>query len=269
MDEPGSIDEERTEREPIAEESAAEGLASEETPAAPQKPRSFFKELPVLVILAFALAIIVKTFFLQAFFIPSESMVPTLEVGDRVLVNKIVYHLHEPRRGDVIVFIAHRGARKSFWQRVRSVLFEGLGVTRPADVDFIKRVIALPGETIQIRRGEVTITPKDGKPFVLREPYLSTVKDTTDFKATVVPSDHYFVMGDNRTNSADSRTELGPIPRDEIVGRAFVRIWPLRRFGLFHRPPYQAIFLLPMPLVWAGSYPPFHATRRTPRAAAS
>jgi signal peptidase I len=216
-------------------------LGAPDAAAAPAKRGSFFKELPVLVILAFALAILVKTFLLQAFYIPSESMVPTLEVGDRVLVNKMVYHFHEPRRGDIIVFIAHHGEHKSFFQRVRSILFEGLGVTRPADVDFIKRVIGLPGETLKIDHGRVTITPKGGgKPFTLTEPYLSPIKDESSFGPVVVKTGTFFVMGDNRTNSADSRTELGAIARGEIVGRAFVRIWPAGRFGLFHRPHYSA-----------------------------
>jgi signal peptidase I len=211
-------------------------------PPAPPKKKgsggSFLKELPVLIVIAFGLALLIKTFLLQAFFIPSESMVPTLKVGDRVLVNKLVYRIHPPRRGDIIVFIEQQGPSKSFWGRVRSFLTEGLGVTKPAQRDFIKRVIALPGETIQISKGVVSITTKGGKTFSLSEPYLNSDRDLSSYGPFTVPADSYFVMGDNRTNSADSRTALGPIRREVIVGRAFVRIWPLGRFGFFHRPHY-------------------------------
>lgn len=218
-------------------------------PAAPprepgeKKKRSFLFELPVLLLIAFALAIIIKTFFLQAFYIPSESMEPTLHgcagcTGDRVLVNKFVYHLHAPRRGDIIVFIEKHGERKSFWGHLRSVLFEGLGVTRPADTDFIKRVIALPGETIQMRDGVVRITEPDGRSFTLNEPYVKYV-DRTPYGPFTVPANEYFVMGDNRPNSSDSRTSLGPIKRSDIVGRAFIRIYPLGRFGFLRRPHYD------------------------------
>jgi signal peptidase I len=202
---------------------------------------------------------------LQAFFIPSESMVPTLEVGDRVLVNKLVYHLHDPRRGDVVVFIAKQGVHRSFFKRLRSILFEGLGVTRPADTDFIKRVIALPGETIQMVEGDIFVTPPGGKKFKLREPYLNSVRDTTSYGPFTVPAGKYFVMGDNRTNSADSRTDLGPIPRDMIVGRAFIRIWPLGRAGFFHRPHYSASG----PREPGAGYIPSRGARREDRAQAA
>jgi len=212
-------------------------------PPAAQPPKkkegSFLKELPILIIIAFGLALLIKTFLLQAFFIPSESMTPTLQVGDRVLVNKLVYRIHPPRRGDIIVFIENPGPHKSFWGRVRSFFTEGLGVTKPASKDFIKRVIGLPGETIQIRNGAVTITPPGKQSFTLSEPYLNSERDTSNYGPFSIPADSYFVMGDNRTNSADSRTSLGPIEKKVIIGRAFIRIWPFGRFGFFHRPTYK------------------------------
>src|SRR2546429_8245951 len=91
-------------------------------PRKKKKDGSFLKELPILIVIAFGLALLIKTFLLQAFFIPSESMVPTLKIGDRVLVNKLVYRIHPPRRGDIIVFIEKPGSPKSFWGRVRSFL---------------------------------------------------------------------------------------------------------------------------------------------------
>lgn len=213
---------------------------SDTASSVPARRKSFVRELPILVLLAFALAVLVKTFLVQAFYIPSESMVPTLEVGDRVLVNKVVYRIRNPERGEIIVFIAHHGERTSFLRRVRSVLFEGLGVTKPADTDFIKRIIALPGETIELRQGAVYITPVHGKQFRLTEPYLDEVADTSSYGPFVVPRGEFFVMGDNRTNSADSRTALGSIARREIVGKAFVRMWPPGRLEFFHRPRYVA-----------------------------
>ena len=115
----------------------------------------FLLELPVLLLIAFVLALLIKTFLVQAFFIPSESMVPTLGVGDRVLVNKVVYRLHPPDRGDVIVFEEpgdgegeDRGAIAAFFRW----LTEGLGASTSPDRDFIKRVIGLPGEVVELHR---------------------------------------------------------------------------------------------------------------------
>jgi signal peptidase I len=195
-------------------------------------PGSFLRELPVLLFIAFVLALLIKSFLVQAFYIPSESMLPTLQVGDRVLVNKVVYHLHPPRRGDIIVFEdphpaaeTHRNALEAFWHW----LTQGLGVSTNPEKDFIKRVIALPGETIEIKHGDVFI---NGKKLV--EPYLNLPLDTRDYRPTHVPPDSLFVMGDNRINSNDSRFGLGFIPYDKVVGRAFVIIWPPSRIRLIH-----------------------------------
>jgi signal peptidase I len=206
--------------------------AAKEGRAAPPKtrgPLGFLTELPVLLLVAFVLALLIKTFLIQAFYIPSESMEPTLEVGDRVLVNKVVYHLHPPRRGDVIVFadpnpepVPDRNPLSAFWHW----LTEGLGVSTSPEKDFIKRVIGLPGETVEIKRGEVFI---DGDR--LDEPYLNELLDDDDFGPVNVPVDSLFVMGDNRPNSNDSRRGLGFIPYDKVIGKAFVVIWPPSRIG--------------------------------------
>jgi signal peptidase I len=192
-------------------------------------PWAFLRELPVLLLVAFVLALLIKTFLIQAFYIPSASMEPTLRIGDRVLVNKVVYRLHPPRRGDVIVFEdpspgaeEDRGALSAFWRW----LTEGLGVSANPEKDFIKRVIALPGETIEIKRGRVFV---DGTE--LDEPYLHPFRDVSDYGPTRVPPDSLFVMGDNRANSNDSRRSLGFIPYDKVVGKAFVIIWPPSRIG--------------------------------------
>jgi signal peptidase I len=187
-------------------------------------PGSFLKELPVLLLIAFVLALLIKSFLVQAFFIPSESMEPTLRVGDRVLVNKVVYRLHPPRRGDIIVFEephpseeAKRNPFQSFWHW----LTQGLGVSSNPEKDFIKRVVGLPGETLEIKAGQVYI---NGKKLV--EPYVGLTPDTRDYRPVHIPKDMLFVMGDNRTNSNDSRFGLGFIPYKKVVGRAFVIIWP-------------------------------------------
>src|SRR5919197_3120092 len=206
-----------------------------EVPHAPPEPDrrrfSFLRELPVLIVLALVLALVLKTFVVQAFFIPSASMVPTLVRGDRVLVDKVLYH---PHRDDIIVFEDPHPAP----QPERGVLFgfmhwlsQGLGFSQPADEDFIKRVVGLPGETLEIRDHEVLI---DGK--VRAEPYLTRSARAAmyDFRPVHIPSDAVFVMGHNRGHSDDSRGSLGYIPLDRIIGRAFVRLWPPSRIGLLH-----------------------------------
>jgi len=198
----------------------------------PKGPFSFLKELPALIVIAFVLALLIKSFLVQAFFIPSESMLPTLKPGDRVLVNKVVKHLHPPRRFDVIVFQnphpgrqPDRGVISSFFHWIT----EGLGVSTPENEDFIKRVIGLPGDTVEERaNGDIYV---NGRRLV--EPYLNGPKDVRPqgLGPWHVPKGDLFVLGDNRTNSNDSRFGLGYIPLDKVVGKAFVIIWPPSRFG--------------------------------------
>jgi signal peptidase I len=190
---------------------------------------AFFRELPVLIILAFALALLLKTFVVQAFFIPSGSMEPTLKPGDRVLVNKVMYH---PHRNDIIVFEdPHPGPQqdRGIIDRFLHWLSQGLGFARPPNEDFIKRVIGLPGETVELRNGRLYV---DGKR--IPQPYLRGPIDTRDFGPKHVPEHALFVLGDNRLYSNDSRFALGFIPLDKVVGRAFVIIWPPSRIGWLH-----------------------------------
>lgn len=156
---------------------------------------------------ALLVAFLIKTFLLQAFYIPSLSMAPTLKVNDRVLVNKLSYDLHDINRGDIVVF--------------ESPPNEGSQTK-----DLIKRVIALPGETVEAHDGHIYI---DGSE--LEEPYLGPDVTTQQFEKTTIPPDHYWVMGDNRANSRDSRF-YGAIPESVVIGRAFVKVWPITDLGL-------------------------------------
>jgi signal peptidase I len=200
-------------------------------PETPQKHRNpvlqFLGELPGLILMAFVLALLIKTFLVQAFFIPSGSMEPTLMPGDRVIVVKVPYYFHDPRRGDVIVFEdpdpskqPDRGVIGGFFHW----LVQGLGAAPPDNEDFIKRVIGLPGETVWAKGGYVYV---DG--VKIDEPYLT--QKTDDFPKTKVPEDKLFVMGDNRGNSLDSRFGLGYVPLDQVIGKADLIIWPPGRAG--------------------------------------
>ena len=185
------------------------------------------REIVVLVASAALLAFLLKTFVAQAFYIPSESMLPQLQVNDRVVVSKLAYRLHDPRRGDIVVFdcpptscVNQKHVGGGIGGLLRDV-GEGIGVIQPSAEEFIKRVVALPGETVEGKAGAVYINGQR-----LREPYLPERITTADFPAVTVPEDHLWVMGDNRGNSSDSRV-FGPITRSSVVGRTIVRVWPL------------------------------------------
>ena len=200
--------------------------------AEPQKRSSVRSavEWVVIVVAALLAALLIKTFLLQAFYIPSDSMNPTLVQRDRVLVNKLSYHFHDVHRGDIVVFKRPPGEND------------------PKIKDLIKRVIGLPGDTIEGRDGQILI---DGR--ALHEPYTATNSPMADFPipgdcertfgagncvqspsghlAVKIPKGRFFVMGDNRGNSKDSRV-FGPIAKSLIVGRAFIRVWPLSKITL-------------------------------------
>jgi signal peptidase I len=189
--------------------------------------RAFWKELPILILVALVVAVLIKTFLVQAFFIPSGSMHDTLLEGDRVMVNKLAYRFGDPARGDVIVFDnpQHTGddGETIFGALVRHVT-ESLGLSSP-DSALIKRVIAVGGETIDIRQNQVYV---DG--VALDEPYVKEGSHMPRYGPFTVPEGQVFVMGDNRSQSTDSRV-FGPISEDTIIGRAFVRVWPPSRWG--------------------------------------
>jgi signal peptidase I len=201
---------------------------SEPSATAPEEEPStaflILRELVVLVVTALVIAVVVKSFVAQAFFIPSGSMLPQLQIDDRVVVSKISYRLHDPRRGDIVVFDAPGGKPKDDRplpaRFVRSII-QSIGLAAPSTDEYIKRVVALPGERVEAHDGKVLV---DGLELV--EPYLPAGTRTSDFTAVVVPPETVWVMGDNRGNSADSRI-FGPVPESTVVGRAFARVWPL------------------------------------------
>ncbi len=170
---------------------------------------------------ALIVALVIKTFLIQAFYIPSGSMETTLEIGDRVLVNKLSYRVHDVNRGDLVVFEAAEGegdCGQPVNQAAASAAEGGIK-------DLIKRVIGLPGDVVEGRDGQLLVNDR-----ILVEPYLDEGVTTSDFEPTTIPEGCVWVMGDNRGDSRDSRS-FGPVDEDHIVGRAFVRVWPLTNLG--------------------------------------
>ena len=200
--------------EPAGPGNALEPVVPADTPievTAPPPPSRRSRKVLIewLVILAVAVlaAFLIRSFAIEPFFIPSGSMEPTLQIGDRVLVNKLSYDLHSVHRGDIVVFKKPPNDYS------------------PGVTDLIKRVIGLPGETISARDGVVFI---DGR--ALPEPWLPKGETTATFAPVLIPHAEYFMMGDNRGDSADSRI-IGPVTDKLFIGRAFVRVWPLSRLG--------------------------------------
>ena len=189
--------------------------------------RAFWKELPILILVALVVAVLIKTFLVQAFFIPSGSMHDTLLEGDRVMVNKLAYRFGDPARGDIIVFdspLESGGDGETIFGALVRHVTESLGLSSP-DSALIKRVIAVGGETIEIRQNQVFV---DG--VALDERYVKAGSRMPRYGPLTVPGGYVFVMGDNRSSSTDSRS-FGPIPESDIIGKAFVRVWPPSRWG--------------------------------------
>ena len=221
-----------TEPEAVSHDPADDGGFPEAPP--PKRGKGlggFLAELPVLVLVAFVLALLLKTFLVQAFFIPSSSMEPTLAVNDRVLVNKLTT-LREPQRGEVVVFNETDPGEddRGVVRRFTDSLVSGLGLAPPPEKDFIKRVVGLPGETLEMREGVVYIDGVALPEAPEGEGGYLTARHYNDFGPVTMGADEYFMMGDNRPSSSDSR-QFGAIPEERIIGRAFVVIWPLDRLG--------------------------------------
>jgi signal peptidase I len=204
----------------LTEEEAAERASEQEQKPAQTGRHQALVEWIVIVVVALVAALLIKTFAVQAFYIPSPSMYPTLKPGDRVLVNKLSYDFHSVHVGDIIVF---RRPPKD---------------DSPGINDLIKRVVATGGETLYVNNCNIYINGKvELQPWLPKgyqspnSPYCTTWPSGTYPDPFKVPRGDFFVMGDNRRDSYDSRY-WGPLPGDYVVGRAFVRMWPLDRVGL-------------------------------------
>ena len=188
-----------------------------------EKIKSEIKEWTESIIIALVLALLIRTFIVQAFKIPSGSMIPTFEIGDRIFVNKFIYGsrlpftdirlpvLRQPQRGDIIVFISPEMPKK----------------------DFIKRLIAVEGETVEIKNGNICINGKEIEgPVSVRSNYYYNRGDYgKEGAAVTVPKDCYFALGDNSANSRDSRY-WGFVPKQNIIGKAMCIYWPLQRMRI-------------------------------------
>jgi signal peptidase I len=206
-----------------------------------RRQRSFWRELPILVAVALLLAVIIKTFAIQAFYIPSGSMENTLEINDRVLVNKIVYHTRDIHRGDIVVFNGDGSwdpgepvpVTGNIFQQFAAGFASMFGFGSPGDI-LIKRVIGIPGDHVACcdAQGRVTVNgvPLNEGSYL----YPGSAPSLARFNI-VVPAGRLWVMGDNRFYSDDSRDHMGDpgggtIPESAVIGRAFVIIWPPSRW---------------------------------------
>jgi signal peptidase I len=183
----------------------------------------------MIVAVALGLALLIQAFLVKPFRIPSESMVPTLEINQRVLVDRVSFRFSDPSRGDIVVFKPPKGAD-----------LNTCGVNHPdnqpcpkptpgkSETNFIKRIVAEPGDRLSVRQGRVYI---DGERQDEEFARISADCATCNMeKEITIPPDHYFMMGDNRGESADSR-EWGPVPKKWIIGNAFATYWPPKRIG--------------------------------------
>lgn len=176
----------------------------------PQEHRdSFLTELLKFTLFAFIIVFPVRLFVAQPFIVSGASMIPTFENGQYLIIDELTYHFESPQRGDVIVFRYPRDPKEFF----------------------IKRIIGLPGETVDIRGGKISVTKADGTTEELSDDYIAHEGNGSAMSVTLT-TDEYFVMGDNRPESSDSRV-WGPLPRQNIVGRAFLRLLPVQTLSLF------------------------------------
>jgi signal peptidase I len=172
-----------------------------------QQPENFWQEMFKTFALAGLLAFGIRTFIAEARYIPSGSMEPTLQINDHLMIEKVSYHLQKPERGDIVVFKPTDALKQENYHQA-----------------FIKRIIGLPGDTVEVKGGQVYVNGE-----VISEDYIKEVPQY-NYGPQIVPDDQYLVLGDNRNNSYDSHL-WGFVPRENFIGKAFVRFWPLNRVG--------------------------------------
>lgn len=183
-------------------------MKNRESPSKPpQSIRGYVLEAVEILVIAVAIAFGIRTFIAEARYIPSGSMLPTLKIDDRLMVEKITYYFRRPERGDIIVF---NPTDRLIEQKFRDA--------------FIKRVVGVPGDKIEVKEGKVFLNDQPLTENYILEP------PSRNSPPTIVPPDQYFVMGDNRNSSYDSRF-WGAVPRDRIIGKASFRFWPLNCLG--------------------------------------
>lgn len=237
-----------------------------------RKKGSFWRELPILVLTALVLTFLIQTFLARVYVIPSASMEPTLHgctgcINDRVLVDKLTYRFRDPRPGEVVVFRGTDSWGSEFTsQRSDNVLLRGLqdagaliGLAPPDERDFVKRVIAIGGQTVQCcdKQNRVMV---DSQP--LTEPYAVFIghEPQEEFGPVTVPQGNLWMMGDNRNNSADSRRHIadqrsGTVPVSNVIGKARVIVLPLSRWQVIPDPDPQHVTALGAPEPWGPSWP--------------
>lgn len=191
-----------------------------------EKKKKLFKEIlewVLVILLAIIISIVIKDFFFEHYKVDQSSMNNTLFEGDDLIVYKFGYHIAKPQRGDIIIMEHVPG-------RFQGALKYIIPFPNPDEVDYVKRVIGLPGETVDIIDGKVIIE-KDGKEKALDEPYAITPTLPVEVKyPLIIPEGKYFVLGDNRPASKDSRT-FGLVDENQIKGKVALRIWPFNKFG--------------------------------------
>ena len=214
------------------------GVQNQEPEKQPlQQVENPWVEAAKTIVLSAVLAFGIRSFVAEARYIPSGSMLPTLQINDRLIIDKVSYHFQDPQRGDIVVFMPPDGASLCFGPvspQQDLVAPSPTDTTQPRNPKlrdaFIKRVIGLPKDKVEVKGGQVYVNDQ-----LLREKYIEE-PPAYEFGPVTVPENSYFVMGDNRNNSCDSHF-WGSVPRNNIIGKAIVRFWPLNHVGELDKSP--------------------------------